>query len=388
MWDNSKWMQIYRNWGEITPSNAPYDRSLFWLYLLFLMIGIIAISSAGVVRAEPMKMALTQIYYVLLSLVVFFMVCYIPTRYIEKASTIIPVIAIILLIITIVFGEDIKGAKRWIKIFGISFQSAEFAKLAMICYLASFFMRREKVITYKTFGGFYPILVLGLFFVILYKGQSDLGSAVVIAAISMGMLWVSGAKKLQFLIYLLILVLLIFIAIYFSDDALYRIGRMDSFFKGPFSDSRGDTYQLDNALIAMGQGGFFGMGLGNGIYKLGFVPESVTDFVVAVVGEEFGWLGIVTIILLFMLLTLRIFKISKEALKLEERYKGFLAFGIGLLIFGQSLANLGVASGMLPTKGLTFPFVSYGGSSLLIMSISVALVLRIDYENRQMKGKI
>lgn len=150
----------------------------------------------------------------------------------------------------------------------------------------------------------------------------------------------------------------------------------------PFADAYGDGFQLSNSQMAFGQGEFWGQGLGNSVQKLEYLPEAHTDFVMAVIGEEFGFFGIACIVLLLILLTVRALKISKESLVLEERFKGYMAFGIAIWVFLQGFVNLGVASGLLPTKGLTFPLVSYGGSSLVIMSIAIAVLLRIDHENR------
>ncbi|MFZ6083397.1 FtsW/RodA/SpoVE family cell cycle protein, partial [Glaesserella parasuis] len=153
-------------------------------------------------------------------------------------------------------------------------------------------------------------------------------------------------------------------------------------FMDPFADAYGDGFQLSNSQMAFGQGEIWGRGLGNSVQKLEYLPEAHTDFVMAVIAEEFGLVGIVIVVLLLLALTFRALKVSREALILEERFKGFFAFGIAIWIFIQGFVNLGVASGLLPTKGLTFPLVSYGGSSLVIMAIAIAVLIRIDYENR------
>lgn len=172
-----------------------------------------------------------------------------------------------------------------------------------------------------------------------------------------------------------------FLFLWLVASASYRLKRFTGFLE-PFKDPLGAGYQLTNSLMAFGRGELWGEGLGNSVQKLEYLPEAHTDFVMAIVGEEFGLVGIIVVVFLLALLVFRVMKIGRESLLLEERFKGFLAFGIGFWIFFQGFVNLGMALGMLPTKGLTFPLVSYGGSSLLIMSVSIAILLRIDYENR------
>ena len=195
------------------------------------------------------------------------------------------------------------------------------------------------------------------------------------------MLFIMGAKIRQF-VFLMIVAVMLFMGLIVTSD--YRMKRMTSFMD-PFADAYGDGFQLSNSQMAFGQGEFWGQGLGNSVQKLEYLPEAHTDFVMAVIGEEFGFVGIIAVIILLILLTVRALKISRESLLVDERFKGFFAFGIAIWIFLQGFVNLGVASGFLPTKGLTFPLVSYGGSSLVIMSMAIAILLRIDHENRLMR---
>ena len=196
------------------------------------------------------------------------------------------------------------------------------------------------------------------------------------------MLFIVGAHIWQF-IGLLGMGVFLFIVLVLTSA--YRLKRITGFLE-PFKDPLGSGYQLSNSLMAFGRGEFSGEGLGNSILKLEYLPEAHTDFVMAVVGEEFGFIGILFIVLLLGLLVFRAMKIGREALVLEQRFKGFFALGISFWVFFQGFVNLGMAMGLLPTKGLTFPLISYGGSSLVIMAISISVLLRIDHENRLMRG--
>ena len=224
------------------------------------------------------------------------------------------------------------------------------------------------------FKPFIVMLVLGCFLLL----QPDLGSTVVLFIIMSGMLFIVGAKILQF-VGLIALGGILFVWLVLT--ASYRLKRFIGFLE-PFKDPYGTGFQLTNSLIAFGRGEITGEGLGNSIQKLDYLPEAHTDFIMAIIGEEFGFIGILIVILLLGLLIFRAMKIGRESLMLEQRFRGFFALGIGFWIFFQGFVNLGMALGMLPTKGLTFPLVSYGGSSIIIMSATIGILLRIDHENR------
>ncbi|SUB36248.1 protein FtsW [Pasteurella multocida] len=219
--------------------------------------------------------------------------------------------------------------------------------------------------------------LMGLFLL----SQPDLGSTVVLFVITFGLLFIVGANFWQF-VGLMAFGGLLFVWLVLSSA--YRLKRFTGFLD-PFKDPYGTGFQLSNSLMAFGRGEWVGEGLGNSIQKLEYLPEAHTDFVMAVVGEEFGFLGILVIVILLGLLIFRAMKIGRESLLLEQRFKGFFAFGISFWIFFQGFVNLGMSLGLLPTKGLTFPLISYGGSSLIIMSMTIGLLLRIDHENRLMR---
>lgn len=377
-----KFQTEWVRWTKLTPSHSLYDRTLIWLFLGLLVIGFIAVTSASIPFAtsqynDPFYFAVRDAVYVAASLIAFFLFSRIPSEKWEKYNIILFFSALALLIAVLVFGRNVNGATRWIPLGILNFQPAELAKLAVICYFSSFYVRKFDEIRSSNLGFWRPAAVLMLFGFLLIL-QPDLGSTVVLFILTFSLLFIMGARIKQF-IFLGIAGVLAFIFLVLTSE--YRLKRVTSFMD-PFADAYGDGYQLANSQMAFGQGEFFGRGLGNSIQKLSYLPEAHTDFVMAVIGEEFGFFGISIIVLLLCALTFRAVKISREALILEERFKGFFAFGIGIWIFFQGFVNLGVASGLLPTKGLTFPLISYGGSSLVIMAIAVAVLLRIDHENR------
>lgn len=373
----------WEKWTRLTPTNALYDRSLMWLFLGLLVIGFVAVTSASIPLGasakynDPFYFSVRDAAYVIASLVAFAFFVQVPSEKWEKYNVSLFVSALILLVAVLIVGRNVNGAVRWIPFGPINFQPAELAKLAVICYFSSFYVRKFDEIRTSKWGFWRPAAILALFGVLLIL-QPDLGSTVVLFVLTFSILFIMGARIFQF-IFLGISGVLLFILLVLTSE--YRLKRVTSFMD-PFADVYRDGYQLANSQMAFGQGEFFGRGLGNSIQKLEYLPEAHTDFVMAVIGEEFGFVGIAIVVLLLCSLTFRALKISRESLILEQRFKGFFAFGIGVWIFIQGFVNLGVASGLLPTKGLTFPLVSYGGSSLVIMAIAIAVLVRIDHENR------
>ncbi|MDO4430859.1 MAG: putative lipid II flippase FtsW [Lonepinella koalarum] len=378
----------YQRWTTVTPSNLLYDRALLWLFVVLLLVGLIMVTSASIpigtrLQNDPFYFAKRDVLYVATSLLTFYITLKIPIDKWKDWQVLIFFIAIFLLLMVAIpgIGKSINGARRWIPLGIMNFQPAEFAKLALICFLAGYFTRRYDEVRVRKLSAFKPFVVVGLLGALLLL-QPDLGSTVVLFVITFGLLFIVGANFLQFAA-LGVLGAVLFVWLVLTSA--YRLKRFTGFMD-PFKDPYGTGFQLSNSLMAFGRGEFFGEGLGNSIQKLEYLPEAHTDFVMAVVGEEFGFFGILIMIALLLLLVLRAMKIGRESLQIEQRFKGFFAFGISFWIFFQGFVNLGMAMGLLPTKGLTFPLVSYGGSSLVIMSISIAILLRIDHENRLMRG--
>lgn len=372
----------YDEWTRITPQGLLYDRALFWLFVILLLIGLVAVTSASIPYSsrlfnDPFYFAKRDAIYVLLSLLTCYISLQISSSQWEKWHAKIFLFSVILLLLVPFIGTSVNGAKRWISLGILNFQPAEFAKLALTCFLASYFTRRYDEVRSRHLSIFKPfivMLVLGCFLLL----QPDLGSTVVLFIIMSGMLFIVGAKILQF-VGLIALGGILFVWLVLT--ASYRLKRFIGFLE-PFKDPYGTGFQLTNSLIAFGRGEITGEGLGNSIQKLDYLPEAHTDFIMAIIGEEFGFIGILIVILLLGLLIFRAMKIGRESLMLEQRFRGFFALGIGFWIFFQGFVNLGMALGMLPTKGLTFPLVSYGGSSIIIMSATIGILLRIDHENR------
>ncbi|MDH2924957.1 cell division-specific peptidoglycan biosynthesis regulator FtsW [Nicoletella semolina] len=380
MWQKIK--QEWEKWGTITTTNALYDRTLLWLFLGFLTIGFVMVTSASIPVStrlfnDPFHFAVRDGVYLVAALIAFIFFVQVPSERWERFNGWFFLISISLLFTTLIIGKNVNGATRWIPIGPINFQPAELAKLAVICYFASFYVRKFDEMRTKNLSFIRPIAILGLFSILLLL-QPDLGSTAVLFVLTFSMLFIMGAKILQF-VFLGIAGAVMFTFLVLSSE--YRLKRVTSFMD-PFADAYGDGFQLSNSQMAFGQGEFWGQGLGNSVQKLEYLPEAHTDFVMAVIGEEFGFLGITIIVLLLLALSFRALKISKAALIQDLRFNGFFAFGIAIWIFLQGFVNLGVASGLLPTKGLTFPLVSYGGSSLVIMAIAIAVLMRIDHENR------
>ncbi|OOS01474.1 putative lipid II flippase FtsW [Canicola haemoglobinophilus] len=370
-------------WLRVTPTTALYDRALLWLFIILLFVGLIGVSSASIpistrLLNEPFFFVKRDILYVFLSFAACGFFIRVPMSVWQKYNVHLFWLAVLLLLIVLTgIGKDANGAKRWIPLGLFNFQPAEFTKLALIGYLSCYFTRRYDEVRSKKLSAFKPLIAMGIFGGLLIL-QPDFGSTVVLFVITFGLLFIVGANFWQFVAFGVLALLL---CAWLVVSASYRLKRFTGFLE-PFKDPLGSGYQLTNSLMAFGRGEFWGEGLGNSVQKLEYLPEAHTDFIMAVIGEEFGFVGILVVILLLGLLIFRAMKIGRESLLLEERFKGFFAFGISFWIFFQGFVNLGMALGMLPTKGLTFPLVSYGGSSLLIMSISVAILLRIDYENR------
>ena len=383
-----QFQQQYLRYTTITPSNLLYDRALFWLFICLLLIGLIAVSSASIpvgtkLFDDPFYFAKRDAAYVALSIFACYFFLQIPMEWWEKWHVRLFFLAVFLLLIVLIpgIGSKINGARRWIPLVLFNFQPAEFAKLALTCFLASYFTRKYDEVRSKKLSAFKPFIVMGVLGILLLA-QPDLGSTVVLFVITFGLLFIAGANPWQF-IGLGVLGILLLLGLALSSA--YRVRRLTGFMD-PFKDPYGTGFQLSNSLMAFGRGELTGEGLGNSIQKLEYLPEAHTDFVMAVVGEEFGLIGICFIVLLLALLVFRAMKIGRESLQLEQRFRGFFAFGISFWIFFQGFVNLGMALGLLPTKGLTFPLVSYGGSSLIIMSISIGVLLRTDYENRLMRA--
>ncbi|NUY56995.1 MULTISPECIES: cell division protein FtsW [Salinivibrio] len=366
-----------------TPSpGVLYDRQLVWTSLLLMVIGLVMVTSASLpvglrLADAPFLFAKRHAFYLLVAMLAAVAVMYIPVKLWQRYSGYMLLISSILLLAVLVVGRSVNGAVRWISIAGINIQPAEIAKLSLFVFLAGYLVRRHGEVR-EHFRGFAKPLAVLLLFAGLLLIQPDLGSVVVMFVTTVGMLFMAGAKLWQF-IALLMTGLTLVAGLIIAEP--YRVRRVTAFLD-PWQDPFGSGYQLTQSLMAFGRGGWFGQGLGNSIQKLEYLPEAHTDFVFAVIAEELGLVGVSVILCLIFFLVFKALFIGKHCLAQNQLFGGFLAFGIGIWFAFQTLVNVGAAAGMLPTKGLTLPLISYGGSSLVIMAVAVALLLRIDHEYR------
>jgi cell division protein FtsW len=310
----------------------------------------------------------------------------VPIQTWEKFAPLLFLLALVLLILVLVpfIGTGVNGARRWISFGVMNFQPSELAKLAVVLYAANFMVRKIEV--KESFSrAVAPMLVAVGLTGILLLAEPDMGAFMVIAVIAMGILFLGGVNIRMFLLISVVLMSAFLLMIVFSEWRRERIFA----YLDPWSQLHavGKGYQLSHSLIAFGRGEIFGVGLGGSVEKLHWLPEAHTDFLLAVIGEEFGLVGVLTLIGLFVWLTRRIMHIGRQAVALDQVFAGLLAQGVALWMGFQAFINIGVNLGALPTKGLTLPLMSYGGSAILINLVALAIVLRVDFENRQkMRG--
>ena len=361
---------------------SPIDPVLSAITLALLVFGSIMVGSASMeigVRDDgnPFHLVATHHIYIFLGLLSFVFVLGLPIIFWEKMSWLFLIISLLLLSAVLVpgIGKEVNGSTRWIQIGPINLQGSEFVKLFFLVYLAkSLASKKDESLTkYKTFLA--PIFFLSLI-VLLLMQQPDFGASIVLIFASVAVLYLSGVSS-RFLVPFGFLIF-IFIII-FSLAQPYRFERIISFFD-PWHDPFGSGYQLTQALIAFGRGEWLGLGLGNSIQKLFFLPEAHTDFIFSIIGEELGFVGAASVVLLFLVLVIRGLSIGNSARRKGMNFHSSLAYGISILLGVQSVVNLGVNLGVLPTKGITLPFISYGGNSLVVCLVMVAILLRIEIE--------
>ena len=259
----------------------------------------------------------------------------------------------------------------------LGFQVSEMAKFVVVVYLSGYLVRRNEEVQSRFIGFIKPMLILVTIALLLLR-EPDFGATVVVTLTALGMMFLAGMRLRHFLVLFTVVICAMAII---AVSAPYRLHRLTSFIN-PWARQFDSGYQLTQSLIAFGRGGWFGVGLGNSIQKMFYLPESYTDFLFAVIAEELGLIGVLTVICLFFLLVMRIFFIGRFAQRLKLHFAGFMAYGFGLWMAIQFTVSIGVNSGLLPTKGLTLPLMSYGGSSILVNCIVIAMILRIDHENR------
>jgi len=354
------------------------DRTLVFSWLVILGLGIVMVASASV--AISSTLLLKHGIYVVLALGGLLAVLITPLDWWRQSHRLALVVSLLLCAAVLVpgIGVEVNGARRWIGLGAFSIQPAEVCKVLLLVYLAGYLQRFHDELADRPLALFRPLVMLMLPAALLLM-QPDFGSVVVVMTVSVALLFVAGARLRHFLL----LVLLGASALgALAQLEPYRMQRLLSFLN-PWEHAFSSGYQLTQALIAFGRGEIFGLGLGEGIQKLFYLPEAHNDFIFAVIAEELGLVGALLVIALFALLIVRIFRVGRAALLEGNYFGGYLAYGVGLMLGVQCLVNLGVNTGVLPTKGLTLPFVSYGGNSLIVSCAMIGLVLRLQLERSQ-----
>lgn len=369
---------------RLAPQDPPffYDRLLLLVVAALLAFGILMVSSASMVVSdqlyhEPFHYILHQTTYLVLGVIAAWFITRVPLKFWEESSFVLLIACFFLLIAVLVpgIGRVVNGSRRWMHIGPLSLQVSEAVKLMAILYMAGFLQRHLTEVQTRLSGFIKPMLffaVMGLFLLM----EPDFGATSVIMMTMLALLFIAGARLMPF-----ILMLVVFVGgmVVLAMTSPYRMQRLTTFLD-PWGHAYGSGYQLTQSLIAFGRGGLFGVGLGNSVQKLFYLPEAHTDFIFAVLGEELGFTGELLLIALFVVLITRIIQIAQLARQQEQYFASFAAWGLALWMGLQAFINIGVNIGLLPTKGLTLPLVSYGGSSLLVTCIAMGILLRISYE--------
>ena len=366
------------------------DISLVFVMLGLLTFGWVMVTSASMLVAlddysNPYFYSIRQGFFAIISIFLFLLALLVPTKNYEKNYSAFFFIMLIVLVAVLVpgIGKSVNGARRWIPLIVINIQVAELAKLLAIIFFSGYISTNLSKMNEFKEGILTPISLLGCIAILLLM-QPDFGSTVVISICVMGMLFVGGNKAQWYGLLLAAMVVMASILVIVSP---YRMHRITGFLH-PWENANGSGYQLVQALIGFGRGGWFGDGLGNGVQKQFFLPEAHTDFITSVIAEEIGIVGLMILLCVYLFIVFKALNIARLAFDLKRHYQAFLAYGIGFWMSFQVFVNIGVNTGLLPTKGLTLPFISYGGSSLLIMCYTIGILLRIDFENKLLADTI
>ena len=354
-------------------------------FIGLLTMGLIMVSSASIFIADemtgnPFHFISRQMLFIAIGLIAMLFFMMVPSDFLFKSDWIFMLLSIILLIALFIpdVGTSVNGSIRWIRLGPINIQPSEICKFSLILYISGYSVRRLSEI--DTLRSFLKPLLLLFIIAILIMGQPDLGSTAIICLLVVSILFYAGISFFQFSLLSLMIALLGFVAISRSPMRIARVmAYMDPFDKDVVLNS---GYQLSNSLISIGQGGWFGLGLGNSFQKDFFLPEAHTDFIFAILVEELGVVGGLFLLGLFVVLFIGILRVSLDSFSKERLFQGYVTYGILILIAAQSLFNIAVNIGLLPTKGLTLPFISYGGTSIIIMMSLIGIVLRINNENK------
>jgi len=366
-----------------------FDQTLIWSAVLLLSLGLVMVYSASIAIAEAGKgtggyaahFLVRHGAYLVVGLLVGLIAFQVPMLVWQKYSFPLFLLGVLMLILVLIpgIGREVNGSRRWLSLFVVNLQPSEFMKLFAVIYAADYTIRkRAHLDSFRK--GFFPMLVVMLVIGLLLLKEPDFGAFVVITAIVMATLFLGGVNIKMFVGLTSILIIGLLALIWIEPYRMQRIvGFMD-----PWTDPYGKGYQLSHALIAFGRGEWLGVGLGGSVEKLFYLPEAHTDFLLAVIAEELGFIGVAAVVMLFAGLVIRAFVIGRQATMRERHFSALVAQGIGVWLGVQALINMGVNMGILPTKGLTLPLMSFGGSSIVANCVALAVLLRVDWENRQL----
>lgn len=374
----NKLQQLFARWLPRLPAEVTARNTLIFCVISLLSIGTIMIASASMPYAEgihenPMHYVFRHSISIVVAIVAALLAYRVPLEMWFKNTFPLWLITIALLMAVLLIGSEVNGSTRWIRIAGFTLQPTEVAKVMMAIFTADYVVRRADEVRNNIKGlmrlGAVMLLTVGLII-----AEPDLGATVVIVMMMLGVFFLAGAPLIQFgIAFGAIIVAFIFLIVFEP----YRFERLISF-ANPWADPLGAGYQLSNALMAFGRGEWLGVGLGHSIQKMSYLPEAHTDFMLAILGEEFGFVGITTVMLLSFTMLFCCIRVGHRALQHQFLRAGYLAYAIAIIFLLQILVNAGMNMGVLPTKGLTLPFISYGGSSLIMCAVMVSLILKID----------
>ena len=410
-----KWGDLWSRWRGAAPAEGPdalpvrvhgteftrtraapvrvkgFDQPLIWVTVTLLLWGLVMVYSASIAMPDNPRFGnYAQTHFLLrhvaaigVGLVAASLAYQVPMDTWDKWAPWLFIASLVLLIVVLIpgIGKEVNGARRWIALGFMNFQPSELAKLGVLLYAANYMVRKMEV-KEKFFSAVMPMGVAVAVVGSLLLAEPDMGAFLVIAIIAMGILFLGGVNARMFFLIALVLIIAFGLMIALSEWRRERILA----YLNPWDEKNalGKGYQLSHSLIAIGRGEIFGVGLGGSVEKLHWLPEAHTDFLLAVIGEEFGFIGVVTMIALFLWLTRRIMHIGRQAIAMDRVFSGLVAQGVGVWIGFQAFINMGVNLGALPTKGLTLPLMSFGGSAILLNMVAIAIVLRVDHENRQL----
>ena len=368
-----------------------FDITLVWVVLALLAFGLLMVYSASIAMPDnprfskylPTHFLSRHMVAIAFGLTAGFITVQIPVAIWERWAPWVFVVALVLLVVVLIpgVGKVVNGARRWIPLGLMNFQPSELAKFGIALYAANYMMRKMDA-RENFFRAVTPMAISLAFVGLLLLAEPDMGAFMVIAAIAMSILFLGGVNGRMFFLIVAVLIGAFVLMISLSEFRRERIFA----YLNPWDEkyAQGKAYQLTHSLIAFGRGEWFGQGLGGSVEKLHYLPEAHTDFLLAVIGEELGFAGVAIVIVVFFWLTRRVFLIGRQAIALDRVFAGLYAQGIGIWMGGQAFINMGVNLGALPTKGLTLPLMSFGGSAILMNCVALAVVLRIDLENRQL----